>query len=109
MAYASPAWRQPAVLWTCGMVLWIAIALMTGGAALALLWTLARRDAAPVARASDIAIYKDQLAELERDRDRGLIGDPEAEAARIEISRRLIAADAARRRETAANPSLARR
>src|SRR5690606_751564 len=36
------------------------------------------------------SIYRDQLDELTRDRERGLIGDSEAEAARIEISRRLL-------------------
>ncbi|MDQ0469731.1 cytochrome c-type biogenesis protein CcmH [Labrys wisconsinensis] len=87
---------------------WIVIAVMTGAAALALLWPLARRDAAPDGHAGDIAVYKDQLAEVERDRDRGLIGGAEAEAARIEISRRLIAADAAGRGATAARPSRTR-
>jgi cytochrome c-type biogenesis protein CcmH len=69
---------------------------MTGLAALAVLWPLGRhaRSAGP-SGAGDVAIYKDQLAEIERDRERGLIGQPEAEAARIEVSRRLLAADAA--------------
>lgn len=77
------------------MLLWIAFALMTGAAALALLWPLARRVPARAGLPSDVAIYKDQLAEVERDRERGLIAGPEADAARIEISRRLIAADVA--------------
>lgn len=41
---------------------------------------------------SEIAIYRDQLAEIARDLDRGTIGEAEAEAARVEVSRRLIAA-----------------
>jgi cytochrome c-type biogenesis protein CcmH len=36
------------------------------------------------------AIYRDQLAEVDRDAERGLIGAVEAEAARNEISRRLL-------------------
>ena len=41
--------------------------------------------------ASALAIFKDQLAELERDRARGLISDDEVEAARVEIERRVLA------------------
>ena len=40
----------------------------------------------------DVAVYRDQLEEVERDRNNGAIGAAEAEAARIEVSRRLIAA-----------------
>ena len=42
--------------------------------------------------AFDRAVFRDQLTELDRDVSRGLIGEREAEAARNEISRRLIAA-----------------
>ena len=38
-------------------------------------------------------VYRDQLDEIERDLATGLIGKSEAEAARVEISRRLIAAE----------------
>src|SRR5690606_20300968 len=41
--------------------------------------------------ASDLAVYRDQLKEVEADRARGLLSDVEAEAARVEISRRLLA------------------
>ena len=69
------------------------VALMTGAAMLAVLWPLSRaRGGAGSAREADLAVYRDQLAEIERDRGRGLIGGPEAEAARIEVSRRLLAA-----------------
>ncbi len=40
----------------------------------------------------DLEVYKDQLAELERDAARGLIGPAEAAAARLEIQRRILAA-----------------
>jgi cytochrome c-type biogenesis protein CcmH len=72
------------------MTLWFVLALMTAAAVFAVLWPLGRRAA--VASGSDIEVYRDQLAELDRDRALGLIGDREAEAARVEISRRLIAA-----------------
>ena len=44
----------------------------------------------------DRAVYRDQLAELDRDLARGLIGEREAQAARIEIQRRLLATDTRR-------------
>ena len=41
---------------------------------------------------SDVAVYRDQLDEIDRDEAASLIGNVEAEAARVEVSRRLIAA-----------------
>jgi cytochrome c-type biogenesis protein CcmH len=72
------------------MTLWLVFALMTAAAIFAVLWPLSRR--APLRRGSDIAVYRDQLDEVARDRAAGLIGEAEAEAARVEVSRRLIAA-----------------
>ncbi len=45
----------------------------------------------------DIEVYRDQLRELERDAARGTLGPQEAEGARAEVARRLLAADAAAR------------
>ena len=39
-----------------------------------------------------LAVYRDQLAEIERDRARGLIGGEEAEAATLEVQRRMLRA-----------------
>src|SRR6185295_17705099 len=72
------------------MTLWFVMALMTAAAILAVLWPLSRR--APLVAGSDVAVYRDQLDEIERDRVAGLIGEREAETARVEVSRRLIAA-----------------
>jgi cytochrome c-type biogenesis protein CcmH len=55
------------------------------------LWPLARR-ASQSRSGSDVAIYRDQLEEIERDRAAGLIEDNEAASAQVEVSRRLIAA-----------------
>lgn len=74
------------------MTLWLVFALMTAAAILAVLWPLSRRT--PLHRGSDIAVYRDQLDEIIRDRAAGLIGETEAEAARVEVSRRLLAAAA---------------
>src|SRR5256885_15697149 len=73
------------------MALWLVFALMTAAAIFAVLWPLGRVRT-PAAEGNDIAVYRDQLDEIARDRAAGLIGEAEAEAARIEVSRRLIAA-----------------
>src|SRR4029079_11575109 len=44
--------------------------------------------------AFNATVYRDQLGEVRSDRERGLIGEGDAEAARIEIARRLRPADA---------------
>jgi cytochrome c-type biogenesis protein CcmH len=54
-----------------------------------LAWPLRGRSAAAEVR-PELAVYRDQLAELERDRARGVIGTEEAAAARREIERRLV-------------------
>ena len=72
------------------MTLWFVLALMTVAAVFAVLWPLARRT--PLPTGSDVEVYRDQLEEVERDRTAGLIGAREAEAARVEVSRRLLAA-----------------
>jgi cytochrome c-type biogenesis protein CcmH len=76
------------------MTLWVIFAVMTAAAVLAVLWPLGRKPADP-SGGSDRAVYLDQLEEVDRDRAADLIGEAEAETARIEISRRLLAAAAA--------------
>ncbi len=80
------------------MVLWLTIAALTAAVIAVLVRPIlaqSRRPdedaAANVAEAPDVAVYRDQLAEIERDRARGLIDATEAEAARREVARRLIA------------------
>jgi cytochrome c-type biogenesis protein CcmH len=73
------------------MSLWLVFALMTAAAIFAVLWPLGRASR-PQNDGSEAAVYKDQLAEIDRDVSAGLINPPEAEAARVEISRRLLAA-----------------
>ncbi len=85
------------------MILWLAGGGLTLLVVLMLARPLWRAGAGEVAArgAYDLEIYKDQLAELERDAARGVIGAEEARAARIEIQRRMLAAEAA----SAAAPS----
>jgi cytochrome c-type biogenesis protein CcmH len=73
------------------MTLWFVFALMTAAAIFAVLWPLGRVGR-PQQDGTETAVYRDQLAELDRDVSTGLINQPEAAAARVEISRRLLAA-----------------
>jgi cytochrome c-type biogenesis protein CcmH len=72
------------------MMLWLIFAAMTAAAVFAVVWPLGRKPG--LGGGSDRLVYQDQLAEIDRDRTTGLIGEAEAESARIEISRRLLAA-----------------
>jgi cytochrome c-type biogenesis protein CcmH len=72
------------------MALWLVFALMTAAAIFAVLWPLSRSTAKR--GGSDVAVYRDQLDEIARDRVSGLIGEAEAVAAKVEVSRRLLAA-----------------
>ena len=75
------------------MMLWSIFALMTLAAVFAVCWPFVRRGKF-VRSGSDVAVYRDQLDEIDRDKAANLIGSVEAEAARVEVSRRLIAAAA---------------
>lgn len=59
----------------------------------------ARRDAGSRA-ASDMEVYRAQLAEVDRDVARGVVTKADAERVHAEIARRLIAADKAQKSET---------
>jgi cytochrome c-type biogenesis protein CcmH len=74
------------------MSLYLILALMTAAAIFAVLWPLSRHPKEGAGGGQDVAVYRDQLDEIDRDRQAGLIAESEAEAARIEISRRLLAA-----------------
>ena len=75
------------------MILWLVIALMTAAAlALVLVPLVMRHRRAPRRVEFDLAIYRDQLDELESDRARGLVGEDQSDAARLEIQRRMLAA-----------------
>jgi len=76
------------------VLLWVILAGLTAIVLFFVLRPLAGGGAsAPVREAFDAAVYRDQLQEIESDRARELIGDAEAEAARLEVARRLLAAD----------------
>ena len=77
------------------MVLWLIFAVLTAASLIAVLWPVWRERGQDAERgAYDSAIYRDQLTEIDSDLERGLIGEREAEAAKTEISRRLLEAAA---------------
>lgn len=90
------------------MLIWIIFAAMTGAAVMAVLWPLGRRAPALFADAAGAtALYRAQVAEIDRDLGRKLIGASEAEAAKAEAARRLLRATAEDRARRRANPRCA--
>ncbi len=74
-------------------MLWIALSVMTAAAVALLVVPMWRARRGLATRgALGIEVYRDQLGDLERDLDRGLLSAEEADAARLEIERRLLAA-----------------
>ncbi|MEZ5851470.1 MAG: c-type cytochrome biogenesis protein CcmI [Hyphomicrobiaceae bacterium] len=81
------------------MVLWVGLAAMAAAVVVLLLRPLVGSSHPDVAGTDAAAIYRAQLREIEADVERGVLEPSEAEAARTEIARRLLAAsqgDAAR-------------
>lgn len=72
--------------------LFVAFALMTALAVMAVLWPLSRQRTERAAREADIAVYRDQMAELDRDEAAGRLPAEQAQAARAEVARRMLAA-----------------
>lgn len=74
------------------MLLWVIFAILTAGVLISVLWPAFRSTTTHSSRNEyDIAVYKDQLNELDQDLERGLISPEEAKSARTEISRRILA------------------
>ena len=76
--------------------LWVAIAALTALVMALVVFPLLRRQVnmAPDRAAYDLTVYQDQLAEIDRDIERGLLPADRAEAARIEIKRRMLSSGA---------------
>jgi cytochrome c-type biogenesis protein CcmH len=73
------------------MTLWLLLTLLMGGAALIVLAPFFFGSGSKETSTS-LDVYKDQLAEVERDKAQGLIDEAEAASARLEIERRILAA-----------------
>lgn len=74
------------------MLFWIAAVLIAALGALPVLAALFRPGDGR-GNAHDMAIYRDQLDEIDRDLSRGVLTEDEAERTRAEVSRRLLDAD----------------
>ncbi|MGE4062331.1 MAG: c-type cytochrome biogenesis protein CcmI [Rhodospirillaceae bacterium] len=72
-------------------MIWIALALSVLVVA-ALVWPVFARSPSALGRAAyDLTVFQDQLKEVDRDVARGVLTDAEADAARLEIQRRILA------------------
>ena len=74
------------------MTLWLILTILAAGAALIVLAPFFFRSVNAGETASSINVYKDQLAEVERDKAQGLIDEAEAASMRVEIERRILSA-----------------
>lgn len=84
------------------------IGLASLGLALLLVPLLLRQRRPDSRDAYNLAVYRDQLAEIDRDLGRGLLAAEEAEAARAEIGRRILALQPAEpRTESSRKPLMA--
>ena len=82
------------------MIFWLIAGILTFGVVLAMIWPIINGTGPTAERGSyGLRVYRDQLDELERDHEQGRIGDDELTAARIEIQRRMLAADSEARAE----------
>ncbi|WGJ16026.1 c-type cytochrome biogenesis protein CcmI [Methylocapsa sp. D3K7] len=73
-------------------MLWLLFAGLTAAAVVSVLWPLAKPPRGVGRRETDIALYKAQLAEIERDEAQNLVALEDAEGAKVEAARRLMAA-----------------
>jgi cytochrome c-type biogenesis protein CcmH len=88
------------------MLFWIAAGVLAVATAAYVARPLALgRRAARSRAAHDEQVFRDQLAEVDRDLDRGVLTAEEARSARIEVSRRLLAAAAERERQPDHQPA----
>lgn len=73
-------------------MIWLALALLVLAALIVVLPPLMKSSAKAAPRAAgDLAVYRDQLKEIDLDHERGLISAAEADAARVEVKRRILA------------------
>ena len=74
------------------MLLWVLFAVLTSCVLVFILAPLMKRaEHGASAGEADVAVYKSQLSEIDTDLQRGLLSEQEAEGARIEVTRRLLA------------------
>src|SRR6202048_5505533 len=89
-------------------MLWLIFAVFTAIAMLSVLWPLAKTPRGVARGEIGIACYKAQLAEIERDEAQRLVAPEDAQGAKAEAARRLMAANAAIESPPAASRGTAR-
>jgi len=89
-------------------MLWLIFAVFTAVAVLSVLWPLAKTPRGVARGEIGIALYKAQLAEIERDEAQHLVAPGDAQGAKAEAARRLMAANAAIEPPPAASRTRAR-
>tara|TARA_E500000318_G_scaffold102181_1_gene106303 strand:- start:181 stop:1410 length:1230 start_codon:yes stop_codon:yes gene_type:complete len=84
------------------MTIWIVLGAITLLVAGFVLWPVVQQHQKAASSSNDVpdseierdlAVYRDQLSEIDRDIDRGVLNAEQATAARIEVQRRILAAD----------------
>lgn len=86
------------------IIFWLICFVLTALAGLAIVAPMLRNRNNADTTDTDIDIYRDQLAEVDRDLTRGVLDADEAERTRTEISRRLLTADATARAKASDAP-----
>jgi len=86
------------------VLLWIVLGAMTLAAALVLAWPLFDVRRFKNDSSFALAVYRDQLAEINHDAARGILDETQARAAQIEIERRILALDDAPKFQPAKAP-----
>lgn len=83
-------------------MLWVIFAFLASAIVAILLFPLLKRsrDKLPTRADYDIAVYRDQLKEIDQEIERGLLSETQAEAARAEVHRRMLAAEDAELKAT---------
>jgi cytochrome c-type biogenesis protein CcmH len=89
-------------------MLWLIFAVLTAGAVICVLWPLSKFPRTPTRRDIGVAIYRAQLAEIERDEAQRIVSRVDAQSAKVEAARRLLTADAAAEKPPAAPRTRAR-
>ena len=73
-------------------MIWLVFAVLTGAAVFSILWPLSRPAPKASEDVADVAFYRAQIAEIDAEHERGGIEREQAEAAKAEAARRLLAA-----------------
>ncbi|HVI53226.1 MAG TPA: c-type cytochrome biogenesis protein CcmI [Candidatus Sulfotelmatobacter sp.] len=85
-------------------MIWLVLAALTVAVLALILVPLLRRQTGAAQRLGyDVAVYRDQLAEVERDVERGVLTFQQAEGVKAEVQRRMLSAAEADRDEQAAS------